>query len=517
MILCNHIVSKYTIFILAIFQIFYRGCTAFQIHDNISPSLASTTTKPCKSLCLLSSANNGGETDDVYSDRLSFIRTRCDNSLSMCKKSTYHFLPLTVITTTSSPRHYPCRFSFTKRRCHQHQHSTLLKANQNDLCDDDVDNNVTEHEGTSSKGTKRNQKRTSKTKTTKVKSTKKKKPKTITSTAQSDISKEENKKKTSTKRKTKKTTKKKSKKASRVQSKTKKTKADTIYFWSNKTDLCLVQNPSSVTSLNTNSTDETEISMEQSSAIIPFILSLQNETATISSPFTIQKDQTALLQDSSSATMTTMTSTQPTIIDKIIHVTVRGNPLPLQRHRTFRNFVYNPSAQKQKQFRETVISMLPTICFNNNETLVDFSSLKTCYEDDDDALHRIAVNQTIHHTKDTFDAGNKNNIQPFFNDEEYIKVKMIFHLKRPKNHFKSNIPGPNRIKERYKSIRCVSTRVDVDNLAKFVLDSLNGVLYVDDRQVMELHVMKVFDNDDVCAGKTEVWISRLDDDDNLYL
>jgi Holliday junction resolvase RusA-like endonuclease len=58
-------------------------------------------------------------------------------------------------------------------------------------------------------------------------------------------------------------------------------------------------------------------------------------------------------------------------------------------------------------------------------------------------------------------------------------------------------------------------RSDVDNLAKFVMDSLNGVLYVDDRQVVNLNVMKVLDSEGPCFGATEVEICVLREGDMM--
>jgi len=34
-------------------------------------------------------------------------------------------------------------------------------------------------------------------------------------------------------------------------------------------------------------------------------------------------------------------------------------------------------------------------------------------------------------------------------------------------------------------------RIDLDNLSKAVLDGLNGIVYADDRQIVELHLKKV--------------------------
>jgi Holliday junction resolvase RusA-like endonuclease len=49
---------------------------------------------------------------------------------------------------------------------------------------------------------------------------------------------------------------------------------------------------------------------------------------------------------------------------------------------------------------------------------------------------------------------------------------------------------------------------DVDNLSKFVLDSLKGVAFADDRQVLVLHVSKEF-NGTTAIGRTVVTLSRL--------
>ena len=36
-------------------------------------------------------------------------------------------------------------------------------------------------------------------------------------------------------------------------------------------------------------------------------------------------------------------------------------------------------------------------------------------------------------------------------------------------------------------------RVDLDNLSKAVCDSMNGVVYKDDKQIVDLHLVKLFD------------------------
>lgn len=46
---------------------------------------------------------------------------------------------------------------------------------------------------------------------------------------------------------------------------------------------------------------------------------------------------------------------------------------------------------------------------------------------------------------------------------------------------------------------------DLDNVAKIVLDSLNGIAYADDKQIVELRVKKVYGSE----PKVEVVISSL--------
>ena len=76
----------------------------------------------------------------------------------------------------------------------------------------------------------------------------------------------------------------------------------------------------------------------------------------------------------------------------------------------------------------------------------------------------------------------------------------------------ANRPGPGRLKPSAPG-KLYSVRSDVDNLAKFVMDSLNGLVYVDDRQVVNLNAIKVLDSEGLCRGATEVEISVLEEED----
>ena len=163
---------------------------------------------------------------------------------------------------------------------------------------------------------------------------------------------------------------------------------------------------------------------------------------------------------------------------KLLKFTVRGKPVPLRRHRTSRGFMYNPSAKMQMEFRQVVSDIIyPTAPPSSVEEYIESSSAQP---------------------------------EPIFKEDEYLAVTLLFRLKRPKSHFVGSKPGPGRLRPTSPG-RLHTTRTDIDNLAKFVLDSLNELAYVDDRQIISLHATKVLDSEGHCEGATEVVIRRLDE------
>jgi len=82
-----------------------------------------------------------------------------------------------------------------------------------------------------------------------------------------------------------------------------------------------------------------------------------------------------------------------------------------------------------------------------------------------------------------------------------IAVTLHFRLRRPNDHF----VGGKRCQLKDSAPRgfCVG-RSDIDNLSKFVLDCLNGLLFMDDRRVVSLTAMKVWDSHGTCEGSTTV-------------
>jgi Holliday junction resolvase RusA-like endonuclease len=169
---------------------------------------------------------------------------------------------------------------------------------------------------------------------------------------------------------------------------------------------------------------------------------------------------------------TTIQVSKEDSVPSMLRFMVRGNPLPLRRHRTSRGFMYNPSATAQASFRDVVKDIL-------------FSHLATDNDEDESVL-----------------------LFPVLPEEHSLAMTIVFYLKRPLKHFVGSKPGPGRMRDSAPHQTSV-TRMDVDNLAKFVLDSLNGLLYEDDRQVVSLHITKLYDNHDECKGSTEICVRRL--------
>ena len=74
-----------------------------------------------------------------------------------------------------------------------------------------------------------------------------------------------------------------------------------------------------------------------------------------------------------------------------------------------------------------------------------------------------------------------------------IDMEITFCYKRPRSHYRSK----NKkliLKDDVPFYK--GSKADIDNLAKFVIDSLNGVFYKDDCQVVSLSSYKVWGSED---------------------
>jgi Holliday junction resolvase RusA-like endonuclease len=96
-----------------------------------------------------------------------------------------------------------------------------------------------------------------------------------------------------------------------------------------------------------------------------------------------------------------------------------------------------------------------------------------------------------------------------------VTVTIICYMKRPNSDFTNNQRGLGRLKSIIPLARPYVP--DIDNLAKFVLDGLNRLVYEDDRQVVKLVACKLQDNDGECQGRTLITISAFDAQRDLHL
>ena len=140
---------------------------------------------------------------------------------------------------------------------------------------------------------------------------------------------------------------------------------------------------------------------------------------------------------------------------------VDGKPTSLPRPRFFRNGIFNPAGPAAKVFKQSVRQQLPQV---NNGILFD-----------------ITVPLT---------------------------VTIVFFMPRPRSDFVGARRAPGNLKPTASVIRFLPVCSDVDNLSKFVLDALNGLVYHDDRQVVKLVAIKLRDNNSFCRGGTRVVVSR---------
>lgn len=95
---------------------------------------------------------------------------------------------------------------------------------------------------------------------------------------------------------------------------------------------------------------------------------------------------------------------------------------------------------------------------------------------------------------------------PVFGEGQPVAVDIKFYMRRPNTHFKG--------KDRSKALKTVLpfahvAHPDIDNLAKFVLDGMNGLVYKDDKQVAKLVVCKLFDSEGECNGRTTVEVIKM--------
>ena len=144
---------------------------------------------------------------------------------------------------------------------------------------------------------------------------------------------------------------------------------------------------------------------------------------------------------------------------------INGKPRSQGRPRKYRNIFVNPNSKQLKEFKEHLMSAM-----------------------------------------ESYTPG------VLFEKGTAVEVDLGFYWPRPKLHFK----GGQRSLEAMKSWAFGNTTSavgpDVDNLAKFALDAMNGIVYHDDRQVVHLTAHKHYDNNAPFDGCTVINVRRHNDD-----
>ncbi len=81
-----------------------------------------------------------------------------------------------------------------------------------------------------------------------------------------------------------------------------------------------------------------------------------------------------------------------------------------------------------------------------------------------------------------------------------MRVGFRFHFARPKSHFKRNGVALSKSAPEEATSHGLG---DLEKLARSVNDALSGVLFNDDRQVVEMHLAKAYDSEDLVIISVE--------------
>ena len=116
---------------------------------------------------------------------------------------------------------------------------------------------------------------------------------------------------------------------------------------------------------------------------------------------------------------------------------IKGNPIPQKRHRMGRGFSYDPSAPDKKRVRTEILLA---------------------------------------------------NKKKFINKGP-VNMWITFYMKRPKSHYRTG-KFSNMLKKDAPLYH--TSKPDIDNMIKFIMDCCTGILYKDDSQVHSINASKVY-------------------------
>ncbi|QDP59691.1 MAG: hypothetical protein Unbinned2990contig1001_11 [Prokaryotic dsDNA virus sp.] len=144
---------------------------------------------------------------------------------------------------------------------------------------------------------------------------------------------------------------------------------------------------------------------------------------------------------------------------------IKGNPKPQQRHRNSRWGIYDPSKKDKQDF------------------------LKKAHKD----YNPYSPNSVKHLPR-----------------LEAINLNIKFYMKRPKSHYRTG-KYADQVKEKWITLPHTK-KPDIDNLVKFVMDSLSGIngFFLDDNQIVSVFAEKIYSD----KPRTEIMIVDIDEEKN---
>ena len=98
---------------------------------------------------------------------------------------------------------------------------------------------------------------------------------------------------------------------------------------------------------------------------------------------------------------------------------------------------------------------------------------------------------------------------PLFPPDAPLELQAIFKFSRPESHFARAPRCAENIKPEFRGLRFVTTVPDLDNCLKFIMDDpLRDTVYEDDRKVVKIEAVKVYDDHGECRGSTEITVKH---------
>ena len=169
----------------------------------------------------------------------------------------------------------------------------------------------------------------------------------------------------------------------------------------------------------------------------------------------------------------------------LLTLVIHGPPKPQERPRVVRRERSSPRKKNKKNNHTATPPQQPSVhVYNPSTTAQD--------------LFKTAVRRALEPVVDGPGCS-----FPIFGRHP-IEMSIMLYFKRPLTHYHSSTRDPDRLRDEYRSHKPFVVG-DIDNHLKFVLDALQGIVYHNDWQVVEVTMSKKYCNDG--DARTEILCS----------